>query len=163
YTWPCLQLFTMDDDGENVEMIGYINLGSALHPTILRDGRVIFSSFEAQGLRDQRVWGLWSILPDGTGWEPVVSALYYAANAIHFQTQLSDGHIVAKAYYNLNNSGFGPLYKIADRAPPGMPGSGPAAPRAPRNPPIRGGRFSNGKPRNVAMAFSPYGIEALTP
>jgi hypothetical protein len=163
YTWPCLQLFTMDDDGGNVEMIGYINLGSALHPTILRDGRVLFSSYEAQGLRDQRVWGLWSIHPDGTNWAPVVSALFEHPNVIHFQTQLSDGSLVVEDYYNLNNSGFGPLYKLPERAPTGTPAFGPAYNRDPRNPPLRAGRFSNGKPAATRLGFSPVGIEALTP
>jgi hypothetical protein len=163
YTWPCLQLFTMDEDGGNVEMIGYLNLGSALHPTILRDGRVLFSSFEAQGLRDQRVWGLWSIHPDGTNWEPVVSALFEHPNAIHFQTQLSGGSIVVEDYYNLNNSGFGPLYKLPERPPPGQPAFGPAYNQDPRNAPLRAGRFSNGKPVFTRLGFSPVGIEALTP
>jgi hypothetical protein len=153
----------MDDDGGNVEMIGFINLGSALHPTILRDGRVLFSSYEAQGLRDQRVWGLWSIHPDGTRWEPVVSALFEHPNVIHFQTQLSDGSLVVEDYYNLNNSGFGPLYKLPERAPAGEPGFGPAYNRDPRNPPLRAGRFSNGKPTATRLGFSPVGIEALTP
>src|SRR5262249_37798155 len=58
------QLFVMDDDGagngdrtpkskspvpvsgSNVEMIGHLNIGSALHPVILKDGRVMFSSLE---------------------------------------------------------------------------------------------------------------------
>src|SRR4051812_13241797 len=46
-----LQLFVMDDDGGNVEKIGHLNVGSALHPTILKDGRLIFSSLESQGMR----------------------------------------------------------------------------------------------------------------
>ena len=29
---PCLQLFVMDDDGGNVEQIGHLNIGMALHP-----------------------------------------------------------------------------------------------------------------------------------
>lgn len=163
YTWPCLQLFTMDDDGGNVEMIGYINIGSALHPTILRDGRVLFSSFEAQGLRDQRVWGLWSIHPDGTNWAPFVSALFEHPNAIHFQTQISDGSVIVEDYYNLNNNGFGPLYKIPERVPEGSAPFGPAYNRDPRNPPIRSGRHSNGKGSFIRLGFSPTGIEALTP
>src|SRR5262249_17207692 len=61
---PCLQLFVMDDDGKNVEMIGHLNIGMALHPVILKDGRVIFSSLESQGLRSGIHWGLWSIHPD---------------------------------------------------------------------------------------------------
>src|SRR5262249_8151518 len=38
---PCLQLFVMDDDGNNVECIGHLNVGMALHPVVLKDGRVI--------------------------------------------------------------------------------------------------------------------------
>src|SRR5262249_3061004 len=36
-----LQLFVMDDDGKNVECIGDLNLGMALHPVILKDGRIM--------------------------------------------------------------------------------------------------------------------------
>jgi hypothetical protein len=43
YTAPCLQLFVMDDDGENVTPIATMTIGSALHPTPLRDGRVMFA------------------------------------------------------------------------------------------------------------------------
>src|SRR5262249_42837031 len=45
------QLFVMDDDGSNVEMIGHLNIASALHPVVLTDGRVMFSSLEDQGFR----------------------------------------------------------------------------------------------------------------
>jgi hypothetical protein len=69
-----LQLFTMDDDGANVECIGHLNLGSALHPVTLKDGRIMFSSLESQGLRSHHLWGVWSIRPDGTGWGPLWSA-----------------------------------------------------------------------------------------
>ena len=44
-----LQLFVMDDDGNNVECIGHLNLGMALHPVVLKDGRIMFSSLESQG------------------------------------------------------------------------------------------------------------------
>ncbi len=71
---PCLQLFVMDDDGGNVECIGHLNLGMALHPVVLTDGRIMFSSLESQGLRSSTLWGLWTIHPDGTNWGPVVSA-----------------------------------------------------------------------------------------
>ncbi|MCE9530400.1 MAG: hypothetical protein K8T89_04605 [Planctomycetes bacterium] len=43
YTPTTLQLFTMDDEGEgegnNVELIGHLNINSALHPTILKATR----------------------------------------------------------------------------------------------------------------------------
>ncbi|HJU38440.1 MAG TPA: hypothetical protein VJ724_02630, partial [Tahibacter sp.] len=61
YTAPTLQLFVMDENGENVTQIAPMNVSSALHPTILSDGRLIFSSHEDQGLRDTRLWGVWSI------------------------------------------------------------------------------------------------------
>ena len=44
-----LQLFVMDEDGGNVECIGHLNLGMALHPVILKDGRIMFSSLESEG------------------------------------------------------------------------------------------------------------------
>ena len=42
-TNPTLQLFVMDEDGGNVTQIAPMNIGSALHPTPLRDGRLLFS------------------------------------------------------------------------------------------------------------------------
>ena len=116
---PTLQLFVMDDDGGNVECIGHLNLGMALHPTVLTDGRILFSSLESQGLRNSILWGLWCINPDGTHWQPVISAFDPgdAPNAFHFQTQLSDGHIVAEEYYNQNNDGLGAYSEAAAPAP----------------------------------------------
>ena len=38
-------------------MIGHLNINCALHPTILKDGRVMFTSYESQGLRDLRNLG----------------------------------------------------------------------------------------------------------
>src|SRR5262249_40631526 len=90
-----LQLFVMDDDGNNVEKIGYLNVGQALHPVVLKDGRIIFSSLEVQG-KHNTGWGILGIHPDGTSWDPVVSALSLGGAPIpfHFQTQLSDESIV---------------------------------------------------------------------
>jgi hypothetical protein len=161
---PCLQLFVMDDDGKNVEQVGYLNIGMALHPTVLTDGRVMFSSMESQGLRTGIEWGLWVIRPDGTKWRPLLSAFRPgggAPNAFHFQTQLGDGSVVAEEYYNQNNSGFGTYYKMP---PPPANGyaMGPADPRDERNTPLRIGRFDNGRPKWNRLAFSPAGIESLT-
>jgi Tol biopolymer transport system component len=44
FTNPTLQLFVMDEDGKNVTQIAPMNISSALHPTPLRDGRLLFSS-----------------------------------------------------------------------------------------------------------------------
>jgi hypothetical protein len=145
------QLFAMDGDGSNVEMIGHLNIGSALHPVPLKDGRVMFSSLEDQGFRNDLDWGIWSIHPDGTRWNPIVSA--FGGSAFHFQTQLSDESIVVAFYYGGKNEGFGTFVKVPP-TPPGEPPFGPAYRNDPRN----------GKPiADIGNhGFKPYGMELLT-
>ena len=161
---PTLQLFVMDDDGQNVECIGHLNIGMALHPIVLMDGRIVFSSMESQALRSSILWGLWSIHPDGTNWAPVISAFDTggAPNAFHFQTQLSDGSIVAEEYYNLNNSGFGSYFKLPPAVPDDSSAFGPGWLGDSRNPPLRFGRHYNSKPKLYRLPFSPYGVESFT-
>ena len=159
-----LQLFVMDEDGSNVECIGHLNLGMALHPTVLKDGRVMFSSLESQGLRTSTLWGLWSINPDGTNWGPMASAFMpgFSPSAWHFQTQLGDGSIVAEEYYNQTSSGFGSLVKFPSSAPEGR-AFGPGYMGDSRNPALRHGRSDSGVARTRRLPFSPFGIESLTP
>jgi hypothetical protein len=130
-TQPALQLFVMDDDGSNVELIGPLNLGTALHPVALKDGRVMFSSLETQGLRSDERWGIWAIHPDGTSWTPLTSALGSPpGQAVHFQTQLSDESIVVESYYQTGSTdGFGTYWKFPLRLPKGQPRFAPAARR----------------------------------
>ena len=156
---PTMQLFVMDVDGENIHDIAPMTIGSALHPTILQDGRLIFSSYEAQGIRDNRLWGVWTINPDGTKWNPLVSAMT-SPNAYHFYTQLTSGKIVVEQYYNLNNNGFGALFTLpAAPTDSGMPPFG--SPFANLNPPIeQTGSFGLTTFRD---AFTPQGYKALTP
>ena len=161
-----LQLFVMDDDGSNVECIGHLNLGMALHPVILKDGRLMFSSLESQSLHSHHLWGLWTINPDGSNWSPLFSAFEIGngtADSTHFQAQLSDGSIVAESYYNLNNFGFGTYYKLPAQVPDGYPAFGPAYKPDPNNARVRHGRQSDGRGNYIQFPFSPYGIEALTP
>ena len=160
YTFPNLQLFVMDENGKNVEQVGHLNLGSALHPTILVDGRVMFSSYEAQGLRDVRLWGLWTIWPDGRHWEPLLSAFEDAA-AFHFQTQLSDGTIVVEEYYNQNNNGFGSFVMLPPTRPVGVPPFGKPDPQHASNAPFRQGNYMNGKPRYETYPFSPQWLQRI--
>lgn len=113
-TQPALQLFVMDDDGSNVELIGALNLGTALHPVPLKDGRVMFSSLETQGLRSDERWGIWAIHPDGARWNPLTSALGSPqGQAVHFQAQLSDESIIVESYYQTGSTdGFGTYWKF---------------------------------------------------
>ena len=122
----------MDQDGSNVENIGHLNINTAMHPVVLRDGRVMFSTFENEGLRDTRAWGVWTIHPDGTHWLPLYSALGASSEeARHFGTQLSDGRIIIEQYYFQHNHGFGSLFGMAEAAAPGEPYFGPAASDSP--------------------------------
>jgi hypothetical protein len=159
FTAPCLQLFVMDEDGENVEFIAPMNIGSALHPTPLRDGTLMFSSYESQGLRDQRLWGIWSIWPDGRFWGPIVSA-FRGPQAFHFATQLSGGDIVVVDYYNLNNNGFGAMYRLPVDLPYNEPKFHSAFPN--ENPSIDQ-TVSGGFSYPFRMAFTPKGMYSITP
>jgi hypothetical protein len=150
-----LQLFAMDDDGANVEKIGHLNVGQALHPVILKDGRIIFSSLEVQGKHNVG-WGILGIRPDGTNWDPVVSALYFGGAPIpfHFQTQLSDESIVVENYYVPAMGGFGVYFKQPARPPKGTPPFAPA--KAESDPKMLMMH------RPFRMPFKPYGMEVLT-
>jgi len=202
YPAICLQLFTMDDrdtdlaDDEtptNLEKIGHLNLAGALHPVALTDGRIMYSSLESQGARGDILWGIWTINPDGTDWNPLVSAFDPggAPNGFHFQTQLANRQIVVEEYYNQNNSGFGAYIKLP--APGNNPydayGGGSNLPArigkyedmhaggyAQENAYIpfqsanmsaatgwRYGRHDNGKPRVYKMPFMPKFSVSLTP
>jgi hypothetical protein len=161
-----LQLFVMDDDGGNVECIGHLNLGMALHPVILKDGRIMFSSLESQGLRSHHLWGVWAIHPDGSHWEPLYSAFEIGngtADSTHFQTQLGDGSIVVQSYYNLNNFGFGTYYKFPVDVPKDTPRFGPGFKYDSANGKVRHGRHDDGRAIHIQFPFSPFGIEGLTP
>ncbi len=105
-----LQLFAMDADGANVEQIGHLNLAMALHPQVLLDGRIAFSSWEEHGLRDPREFPLWVIGPDGRDWMGL-SGFSESSLVHHFMTQMPGGDLVVTRYYNFNNNGFGDLVR----------------------------------------------------
>jgi|CXWL01.1.fsa_nt_gi hypothetical protein len=159
YTSPTLQLFVMDEDGSNVTPIAPMTVSSALHPTVLRDGRLAFSSHEDQGLRDTRLWGIWAIWPDGRNWEPLVSA-FRSPQAFHFMTQLGNDDLVVTDYYNLNNNGFGTLYRMPIAPPAGTPRFYSGFPAA--NPSIAQ-TLGDGTFYPFRMPFTPWGMYALTP
>jgi hypothetical protein len=175
YPAIALQLFVMDDRDEdlppdeahpvNLRKIGHLNIAGALHPVVLTDGRIMFSTLESQGIRSEISWGLWTIHPDGTNWGPLVSAFDPggASNGFHFQTQLSDGSIIVEEYYNQNNSGFGAYIRVPAAPPAGYAPFGPGYSNDPRNPPWRFGRFDNGKGKYYRMPFMPTGSISFTP
>jgi hypothetical protein len=159
YTNPTLQLYVMDEDGSNVTAIAPMSIGSTLHPTVLADGRIMFSTYESQGLRDQRLWGVWTIWPDGRHWAPLVSA-FRRPQSLHFMTQLSGGDVVVVDYYNLNNNGFGTLYRMPPALPPGQPAFYDAfATGAPEI----GRTTGSGLVYGFTFPFQPVGLRSITP
>ena len=175
YPAIALQLFVMDDRDDdtpeveqypnNIEKSGHLNIAGALHPVMLLDGRIMFSTLESQGIRSEISWGIWTIHPDGTNWGPLVSAFDPggASNGFHFQTQLSDKSIIIEEYYNQNNSGFGAYLKLPPSPPDGYAQFGPANMSDPRNPPLRFGRHDNGKGKYYRLPFLPTGAVSFTP
>lgn len=159
FTGPTFQLFVMDADGANVTCIAPMNIGSALHPTILRDGRIMFSSYESQGLRDIRLWGVWYIYPDGRQWGPLLSA-FRDGQAFHFMTQMGNGDLVIEDYYNLNNNGFGALYRFPLNPPAGQAHFHPAF--LAQNPDIER-TIGQGLLYPFRMPFTPRGMYSITP
>ena len=157
YTALVSQLFVMDEDGANVTAVAPMTLGAALHPFQLADGRIAFSTYESQGIRDQRLWGLWAIWPDGRQWEPLMSA-FGNGLALHFATQLSGGDLVVEDYYNANNNGFGSFYRFAAKAP--TPAFYPASVTLnPKLPYV----LEDGRPYFYRNPFTPKGLVPMTP
>lgn len=128
YWQPTLQLFVMDDDGKNVEQIGHLNLGGTRHPTLLKDGRIMWSTGESHGLRSSKLWGLWASKPDGRTWEPLWSAFdsAVALSSLHWQSQAPNGRVQLVFYYPINQGGYGNLLDF-------LPGNGFDSPRASDN------------------------------
>src|SRR5262249_13093463 len=162
FTSHAFQLTVMDDDGSNVETIGHLNLGCALHPVILSDGRIMFSSLENQGLRSTLHWSIWTIRPDGSHWEPLVSDFGWGLPpSFHFQTQRSDGRAVVEFYYNVSAAGLGTHAQFRVQAPKGVPFFGPGDPDSPRNRPLQ--MLGGGSVKEFQLPFSPRGFAMLTP
>jgi hypothetical protein len=158
YTSPSMQLYVMDADGSNVTPIAPMSHSSVLHPTPLVDGRVMFSSHEGQAMRDQRMWGVWAIKPDGRYFEPLMSAFRFN-DALHFFTQLSSGDLVVADYYNLNNMGFGALYRF----PLGVEGQANFNPAALNLNPAITTTLGGGQAYPLRFPFTPKGLIPLTP
>lgn len=160
WSFPNLQLFVMDDDGKNVECVGHLNIGGALHPTLMRDGRVMWSSFEAQGYRHSGQWALWASYPDGRNWEPLMSAFTFQT-ALHFACETSTGTVAVAGYYFNNNAGFGTIFGFPSTVPPALaalPRFGPPDPA--KNVPVM--MRYNGTLYPWKFGFSPTGLVAIT-
>jgi len=113
------QLFAMDRDGKNMEVLGHRAMKNQLHPVSLMDGRIVYTNFDRMLQRtSNNNFSLFEINPDGSS--PFIFAGKNDATqwSYHYFTQLSDGDIVTTLYYNQQQTGLGAL----DRFPVNPPG-----------------------------------------
>jgi hypothetical protein len=159
-SFPNLQLYSITTDGRNVEQVGHLNIGSALHPVLLKNGKIAWSSWEMQGWRDDRNWGLWQSYPDGREWGPLASA-FAGEYAWHFATQQPDGKIACVLYYLNNNNGFGTVYRFPHQE--SVPADLHAfhSPTWALNPPVTK-TYESQILSSPLSGYSPWGIENLT-
>ena len=107
------QLFAMETDGSNIELIGHRAMGDQLHPFTLKDGRVAYTNDDGmlQKVANNN-FSLFTVNPDGS--DPFILAGKFDATKFtyHYATQLSDGDVVVTLYYNHNNMGLGTLMRF---------------------------------------------------
>jgi len=107
------QLFAMDRDGRNMEVLGHRAMSNQLHPATLMDGRIVYTNFDRILQRTtNNNFSLFEINPDGSA--PFIFAGKNDATAwsYHYFTQLSDGDIVVAVYYNHQQTGLGALERF---------------------------------------------------
>ena len=125
------RIWTMDRDGKNLRIASHHSLSIEEHPIILKDGRLVFSSWQiGMGLPFRHTNGavggfttldnlfhLFWQNPDGSnpfafygmhsGDHTKTTGLGHGHKAAHFLTQTSDGRVWFADYYRGNNSGLG--------------------------------------------------------
>ena len=102
------QLFAMDRDGRNMEVLSHRAMANQLHPVTLMDGRIVYTNFDRMLQRvTNNNFSLFEINPDGSA--PFIFAGKNDATkwSYHYFTQLSDGDIVVTLYYNQQQTGLG--------------------------------------------------------
>ena len=110
------------------------------------------------GLRDLRLWAIWTIHPDGTNWGPLVSAFGPSGDtAYHFMTQLSDGQHRRRGVLQPEQPRLRHLLQARrPRRRTASPSSVPPPPSDPRNLGYNGTNY-------IRIPFTPHGLEWLTP
>ncbi len=107
------QMFVMDRDGKNMEVLSHRAMQNQLHPATLMDGRIVYTNFDRMLQRtSNNNYSLFEINPDGSA--PFIFAGKNDATvwAYHYFTQLSDGDIVTTLYYINQQTGLGALERF---------------------------------------------------
>lgn len=107
------ELFAMDKDGNNLEKIGWRAMANQLHPFVLKDGRIAYTSLDRMLQRiENNNFSLFTINPDDSN--PFILAGKQDSTELtyHYATQLSNGDIVVDLYYIFKNTGMGTLLRF---------------------------------------------------
>ncbi|GAC29780.1 hypothetical protein GPAL_2929 [Glaciecola pallidula DSM 14239 = ACAM 615] len=131
------QLYVIDDhDGtastkelSNLRLLETGNLHLVQHPFQLKDGRIMFSTWQDAGTKfSYAMTTLFTIYPDGTNLMQFTEPHDHHKNVDHFATQLAEGSIVSGYYYPSFDYGFGLLmkYPIESEGPDFLRGSSDA-------------------------------------
>lgn len=112
------QLYRMSDhDGSlpnrNLRPIGHADMHLVQHPTVLADGRILFSNWDDVGLKHKyAMLTLYVINPDGSNLQMFMEPHDFHKRLDHFVTQTGGGNAVVVSYYPGNLWGFGLLFRM---------------------------------------------------
>lgn len=115
------QIYVMDDhDGSrssaarsNLHRVDFGNLHAVQHPIVLRDGSLLFSSWQDAATRFTYAnTSLFGSHPDGSNLHQITEPHAHHKDIDHFATQLGDGQIVTAVYYPSFDYGFGILARF---------------------------------------------------
>lgn len=122
------QLYVMDDhDGSlntpakaNLHLLEHGNLHQVQHPIQLRDGRILFSTWQDVGTKFiYAMTPLFTVHPDGSNLQQFTEPHDHHRNVEHFITQLPGEHVVSAWYYPSFDYGFGVLLRYPISNPDG--------------------------------------------
>jgi len=112
------QIYITDDHSgstpnKNLHLVGPSILHHAQHPTMLKDGRVLFTNWDDAGLREEYATAtLYIDHPDGGHLEQFLEPHHYHKRVEHFATEVTSGNIVVSNYYpKMATWGFGTLLR----------------------------------------------------
>lgn len=127
-----LQLWKSDVDGNNAERVGPHDLNDTLHPYVMTDGRVLFSTWQTRhlqafgqnngtlgnpGTQDNKFWlasvdhtgGRWMSVLGAHGHQYTVNGNLYDFRALHFVAETTNNWLCSTDYYRENNFGSGQI------------------------------------------------------
>ena len=162
---PVLQLWLADGTGNNARRIGPQDRDGSLHPIVMSDGRVLFSTWQlshnaahrgsiGKGIPSAQDNHFWVASIDHTGghWNAVFGKhgkqvrsheRIHSMKALHFFAEMANGWLCTTNYYRKNNLGSGNII-CWERENIGIEGRGPSEESDP------GLIFT---PRNMISAF----------